>query len=389
MSQAPPLGSAYIIAARRSALGRPGGLHRLRRLEALAAPVIEAALRDAKLEASRVDEIILGNTTAGGNPARLVGLAAGLSETAPALTVDRQCASGLDAIVLAARAVACGEAQVVVAGGAESLSTAPWRIAKPKTLFQTPRFISPDVGQDIDGETSLPAIAASEALAQRLGISRADQDGLTLRSHLLADLARDERRFIGEIVPLKVSAEENRDEGGGVPEIGDLAELDPLLPPDGTHTTGNSSGLRDGAAAVVIVSGEVYAELGRPPAMRMIGYATQGLGPGEEARAPIVALEKVLRPNGAAKPTPDIVELSEASAAQVIALSRALEFDDGAVNVHGGAVVRGYPLGAASAVSVVRLFTSLVRARDKRRSVGAVTQGAIGGLGASALFEAV
>lgn len=361
----------------------------MRRLESLAAPVIEAALRDARLDAPRVDEIILGNTTAGGNPARLVGLAAGLPETAPALTVDRQCASGLDAIVLAVRAVACGEAQVVIAGGAESISTAPWRIAKPKTLFQTPRFINPESGQDLDGDLSLPAIAASEALAQRLGISRADQDGLTLRSHLRADMARDERRFIGEIVPLKVAAEEARDEGGGVPDMDDLSDLDPLLPPDGTHTLGNSSGLRDGAAVVVIVSEEVYAELGRPPAMRMIGYATQGLGPGEEARAPIVALEKVMRPNGVAKPTPQLVELSEASAAQAIALSRALDLEDDVINVHGGAVVRGYPLGAASAVSVVRLFTSLVRAGDKRRSVGAVTQGAIGGLGASALFEAI
>lgn len=390
MSQVSPLGTAYIVAARRSALGRPGGLHRARRLEALTAPVIEAALRDAGLDAARVDEIFLGNTTAGGNPARLVGLTAGLGETAPALTVDRQCASGLDAILLGVRAVALGEAQVVIAGGAESISTAPWRIAKPKSLFQTPRFIGPEAGHAAEGDPSLPSIAASEALAARLGIGRPDQDMHALRSHLRAGKARDQRRFVGEIVPLKVSAEEARDEDGGVPDIDDLADLDPLLPPDGTHTLGNSSSLRDGAAVVVIVSAAVYAELGKPPAMRMIGYASQGVGADAEGRAPIAAMEKLLRPNGAAKPTPELVEFSEASAAQAVALARAFEMGDDHVNPHGGAVVRGYPLGAASAVSVVRLFTSLARAEDGgRRRIGAVTQGAVGGLGVAALFEAV
>lgn len=390
MSQVSPLGTAYIVAARRSALGRPGGLHRARRLEALTAPVIEAALRDAGLDAARVDEIFLGNTTAGGNPARLVGLTAGIGETAPALTVDRQCASGLDAILLGVRAVALGEAQVVIAGGAESISTAPWRIAKPKSLFQTPRFIGPEAGHAAEGDPSLPSIAASEALAARLGIGRPDQDMHALRSHLRAGKARDQRRFVGEIVPLKVSAEEARDEDGGVPDIEDLADLDPLLPPDGTHTLGNSSSLRDGAAVVVIVSAAVYAELGKPPAMRMIGYASQGVGADAEGRAPIAAMEKLLRPNGAAKPMPELVEFSEASAAQALALARAFEIDDDHVNPHGGAVVRGYPLGAASAVSVVRLFTSLARAEDGgRRRIGAVTQGAVGGLGVAALFEAV
>lgn len=385
----PPSGSAYIIAARRSALGRPGGLHRARRLEALAVPVIEAVLKDAGLDTQAVDEILLGNTTAGGNPARLVGLAAGLPEGAPALTVDRQCASGLDAIMLAVRAVACGDARVILAGGAESISTAPWRIAKPRTLFQIPRFIGPESGQDIDSDPALPAVAASEMLARRLGIGRAEQDAHALRCHLRNEQAREQRRFAGEIVPVKVTPEETRDEGQGVSDLEDLSDLDPLLPPDGTHTLGNSSSLRDGAAIAVIVSPEVYTDLGRPPAMRVLGYATQGLGPGEEARAPIAALEKVLRPNGSAKPAPQIVEMAEASAAQVIALERALDLADDAVNIDGGAVARGYPLGAASAVSVVRLFTSLVRKGDGVRRYGAVTQGAAGGLGASALFEAV
>lgn len=391
MSPAAALGSAYIIAARRTVLGRPGGLHKARRIESLTTPVLEAALADAKLEVGAVDEIFLGNTMAGGNPARLVGLAAGLRESAPALTVDRQCASGLDAILLGLRSVALGEADVVVAGGVESVSTAPWRIAKPKSLFQTPRFIGPEPsGAEADDEAS-PAIAASEDLARRLGISRGEQDMHALRSHLKAEKAQGNRRFVGEIVPLRLTGEEARDEGAGMPEMDDLAALEPLMPPDGTLTSGNSSALRDGAAIVVIVSARMYAELGSPPALRLIASTTQGVGAGEEANASIVALKKLMLPNGTGRPSKlDIVETSESSAAQALALARAFELDDDALNPDGGAVARGHALAASSAVSVVRLFTSMVRpANGHRPQYGAVTQGALGGLGVAALFEAV
>lgn len=388
MSHSPPLGQAYIISARRSALGRPGGLHRARRLEALTTPVVDAALADAKLPASEVDEIFFGNTTAGGNPARLIALASGLPERTAALTVDRQCASGLDAIMLAVRAVALGDAHVAVAGGGESLSTAPWRIAKPKTLFQTPRFIGPEGGVEADGGFTFPSLAASEHLAATLGLSRLDLDMTALRAHLRADKARDERRFLHEIVPMKVAADETRDEGTGVPEIEDLSDLDALLP-GGLHTSGNSSSARDGAAMVVVVSPEVYARLGKPPALRVIASGTQGVSPGDEARAPILALQKTLKPNGSAKPQPQIVEMSEASAAQLVALARSFDIPEDALNPHGGAIARGYPLGAASAVSVVRLFSSMVRDKDAKATFGAVTQGAAGGLGVATLFERV
>src|SRR5689334_5812316 len=136
------LAPAYIIAARRTALGRIGGLHRNRRIAELAAPVVVAALKDAGLGPERVDELIAGNTSEGGNPARLIALSAGLPETAAAHSVDRQCASGLDAILGAIRSVGVGDADVIVAGGAEAISTAPWRIAKPKSLYQLPHFMT-------------------------------------------------------------------------------------------------------------------------------------------------------------------------------------------------------------------------------------------------------
>jgi acetyl-CoA C-acetyltransferase len=390
MTSATVLGPAYIVAARRTALGRPGGLHRNRRIESLTAPVVLAALEDAKLEAGAVDEIIFGNTTAGGNPARIVGLASGLRDAVPALTVDRQCASGLDAILLGMRAVALGEARVVIAGGGESLSTAPWRVARPKSLFQTPRFIGlePEDGEATDTPHS---VTASEDLARQLGIGRDRQDAYALHAHLRAELAASERRFVREIVPLRMAGEEARDETTDVGDIDALAGLAPIVLPGGTHTSGNISALQEGAAVVVIVSEKVYTELGRPRALRLAASVTQGVGAQDEARAPVMALERLLRTNsGFTRDQLALVEMSETSAAQALAVRDAFGLDEDELSPDGGALVRGYPLGAASAVSVVRLFTRLSRAPlDARQRYGAVTQGAIGGLGVAALFEAV
>ena len=388
MTSAPVLGPAYIIAARRTALGRPGGLHKSRRIESLTSPVVLAALEDAGLEPGAVDEIIFGNTTAGGNPARIIGLAAGLGEGVPALTVDRQCASGLDAILLGARAVALGEARVVVAGGGESLSTAPWRVARPKSLFQTPRFLGLEPE---DGAAAPHSVTASETLARRLGIGRERQDAYALQSHLKAERAAGERRFVREIVPLRMAAGEARDESAEVESLQDLAELVPIVPPDGTHTHGNISAPQEGAAIAVIVAQEVWAALGRPHAMRLAGGVTRGVVASEEARAPVAALEKLMRTNsGFSRDKLALVEMSETSAAQALAVRDAFDLADEELSPDGGALVRGYPLGAASAVSLVRLFTRMVRSPEAgQRPYGAVTQGAIGGLGVAALFEAV
>ena len=388
MTSAPVLGPAYIIAARRTALGRPGGLHKSRRIESLTSPVVLAALEDAGLEPGAVDEIIFGNTTAGGNPARIIGLAAGLGEGVPALTVDRQCASGLDAILLGARAVALSEARVVVAGGGESLSTAPWRVARPKSLFQTPRFLGLEPE---DGAAAPHSVTASETLARRLGIGRERQDAYALQSHLKAERAAGERRFVREIVPLRMAAGEARDESAEVESLQDLAELVPIVPPDGTHTHGNISAPQEGAAIAVIVAQEVWATLGRPHAMRLAGGVTQGVGASEEARAPVAALEKLMRTNsGFSRDKLALVEMSETSAAQALAVRDAFDLAEEELSPDGGALVRGYPLGAASAVSLVRLFTRMVRSPEAgQRPYGAVTQGAIGGLGVAALFEAV
>lgn len=381
---------AYIVAARRTALGRIGGLHRGRRIEDLTAPVIAAALKDCGITPSRVDELVIGNATAGGNPARSIALAAGLPETVSAATIDRQCGSGLDAILTAIRQIGCGEAQVVVAGGAEAISTAPWRIAKPKSLYHLPHFIGPDRSPGEEAEDS-QSFEASERLARLLGLGRSQLDAHAMREHLKAEAAREARRFVGEIVPLRSTPEEARDQSAVDPSLEQLERLSAFAPPDGRLTPGNTSQLHDGAAVVVVVSEAVWLELGRSRALRLLGAAARGVAHGHEAEAPIEAMKSVSgRLAGFNTKDIGLVEMSERSTAQAIALAAALGLDDAIINPDGGAIARGHALGASGAVLVVRLFTRMVRAAAAERPrYGVATQGAIGGMGLAAVFEAV
>lgn len=383
--------SSYIIAARRTALGRIGGLHRNRRIEALTTPVIEAALADCGIAPERVDELILGNATQGGNPARLIALSAGLADTAAAFTIDRQCASGLDAILMACRSVSDGEAEIIVAGGAESLSTAPWRIAKPKSLYHLPHFLGVEP-LNVDDTDELHLFEASEMLSERLNIARDQQDAWALKSHLKAEAGREKRKFVGEIVPLRTNAEEAKDQSaaaGASPE--DFASEPPWLPPEGRLTPANTSAMHDGAAIAIIVSPNVWEELGRPPAIRLVGSVSRGVAADNEAGAPMEAMQKLYdRLDGFNPKDIGLVELSETSAAQAIAFSSSLGLEEDLINPDGGAVVRGHPLAAAGAVLVVRLFSRMVRQRDKGKiQYGIATLGAIGGIGVAALFESV
>lgn len=381
--------SAYIIAARRTAVGRIGGLHRRRHIEDLCAPLIGVALQDSGLDPRQVDEFIVGNVTQGGNPARLIALTAGLPETTPAATIDRQCGSGLDAILAAVRAVSLGESQAVVAGGADAISTAPWRVAKPRSLHQLPRFLSHDPGSGEEREG--PAhLQSSEALAARLGISRAEQDAYALRSHLKAEQARDAKRFVGEIAPLRANVEEARDESSSAPDFKELAQLAPYVSPDGTLTPGNTSSLHDGASVAVVVSQSVWTSLGKPRGLRLLAHATRGTSPDDEAAAPIEAMLR-LKAGYKGLTTSDVgvIEMSESSAAQAIALVRTLDLDADTLNPDGGAIARGHPLAAASSVLVTRLFTRLARGDNKGASLGIATLGIAGGMGVAALFEAV
>jgi acetyl-CoA C-acetyltransferase len=383
----PPV-PAYIIAARRSAVGRIGGLHKSRRIEDLCAPLIAAALQDSGLDAQQIDEIIVGNATQSGNPARLIALAAGLPETVSATTIDRQCGSGLDAILSAIRRVGLGEAEAILAGGAETVSTAPWRISKPRNLYQLPHFMSFEPSATEEQEVT-PLIESSEALSARLGISRAQQDSYALRTHLKAEAARASRRFVGEIVAMRANAEEARDQSAIEPDYKDLAQLAPYLSPDGTLTPGNTSTMHDGGAMTVVVSERLWGTLGKPRAMRLVAQAARGVTPDAEASAPLEAMKKLKeRMNGYKPADIGVVEMSESSAAQAIALLQIFELDEDVLNPDGGAIARGHPYGAAGAVLVARLFTRMARAEEKS-NLGVATLGVLGGMGLAALFEAV
>lgn len=382
---------AYIIAARRTALGRVGGLHARRRIEDLTAPVITTALGDCRLNPAVVDGIILGNATEPSNPARLIALAAGLPGTTDAITIDRQCASGLDAIILACRMIGSGDAEVLIAGGAEALSTAPWRIARPKHPHQMPRFIGYEpLTADTADEPQL--FEASEKLARELQLARDALDGAAMASHQAALAAREAKRFVGEIVPLKHSSEEAKDELVRDLDPNYLAELSPFNG-NGPLTVGNTSPQADGAAIVVVVSRRIWTELGEPRALRLVRAASLGVTADREASAAIAVTEKL----AGLEPSLDVtkvgaIETSETSSAQVLAFARRFAIDPSSINRSGGAVARGHPLAASGAVLAVRLFSDLIRLPlpgTGKGSHGLATLSAIGGLGTAALFEAI
>lgn len=379
----------FIVAARRTALGRLGGLHSRRRLEDLASPVIAEVMADARLSPAKVDRLILGNASADSNPARLLALAAGLPEATPAITVDQQCASGLEAILTAGRLIALGEADVVVAGGAEAISMAPWRVAKPRQVHLAPRFVD-IAGDQSAGETEgFGGVELSEALARTMKISRRQQDEYVLRTHMRASLARDAKRFLKEIVPLRTTPEEMRDQSAVEPALDEIAGLPPLAQ-KGTLTSAAISHLHDGAAFVAIVSEAVWIELGKPPALELTGSSAVGASPKEAATVTIAAMRRLgARIGNFDFKSLDLVELSERSAIEAIALRDTLGLAEDALNPDGGAIARGHPLGAASAVLVTRVFSRMVRQRtDKSPTRGAVVTSALGGQAVAALFTA-
>lgn len=399
--------SAIIIAARRSPIGRVGRSLKTLSVEALMAPVLHAVLTDAGLSSQAVDEVILGNAVGGGgNLARLAGLAAGFPIEVPAVTIDRQCGSGLEAINLAARIIQAGAAEVVIAGGMESVSTAPWRIEKPNSLYELPRFsqrarFSPE--QVGDPEMGI----AAENVAQQYGISRSRQDEYALHSHQKAIGSLQSGRFQAEIVPIPLSdlTQIDRDE---CPRsnltLERLAKLPPAFQTGGTVTVGNACPINDGAAAVVLVSEAKWRQLGQPQGLRVVDAVAAGVDPNLLGIAPVAAVQRLLqRQSHLSIDSIDIIEFNEAFAAQVLACLDKLTIPLKRVNWGGGAIALGHPYGASGAILVTRLFTEMVRLPQadplqvdplENRSLsspqrGLATLGIAGGLGLATLFERV
>jgi acetyl-CoA acyltransferase len=389
---------AVIVSAVRTPAGKaPLGVLRGTRPDELAATAIAEALRRAPgIEAGEIDDVILGcampEAEQGLNVARIASLRAGIPVSASAVTVNRFCSSGLQAIAFAAERIMCGSASVVVAGGTESMSLVPMgghNVAPNPTLV--------DRYPDVYLTTGLVA----ENHARESSITREEQDAFALRSHQRAIAAIDGGRFVEEIVPVTARLVDGN--GGDRPRTtaiavsvdegprrdtsaAALAKLRPAFHPHGTVTAGNSSQTSDGAAALVVTSAERAQELGLPPLGRFVVFTTAGVEPERFGIGPVPAMRKALKLAGLSMAEIDLVELNEAFASQVLACLKEQPIDADRLNVNGGAIALGHPLGCTGA----KLTTTLLY-EMKRRSAryGMVTMCVGGGMGAAGIFERI
>lgn len=394
---------AFLVGGVRTPVGRHGGVLATVRPDDMAALVLQAAVDRAGVDPATVDEVIFGCVNQAGednrNVARMAALLAGFPHAVPAVTVNRLCASGLTAISMAAQSVRNGDADLVVAGGVESMTRAPWVMAKPEKPYSKPgaladtsigaRFVNPRM--ESGALFSMPETA--EEVAKREGISRADADSFALRSHNLAVAAIDAGRFSDEIVPVPVTGRRGEvslvvtDEGPRRGSTADaLAALRPIVAPRGVVTAGNSSSLNDGASAVLVASGEAVERYGLTPRARIVTSQAAGVAPDVMGIGPVPATQKAL-----AKARWDLaevgaVELNEAFAAQALACIRLLGMDKGTVNNDGGAIALGHPLGSSGSRIVVTLLGRMER-EDANRGLATMCVGL--GQGVAMLLERV
>ncbi|HKP38598.1 MAG TPA: acetyl-CoA C-acyltransferase [Pyrinomonadaceae bacterium] len=389
---------AVIVSAVRTAVGKaPKGTLRDTRPDDMGAAVIkEAIARVPGLEASEIDDVIMGcampEAEQGMNVARAAAIRAGLPVETSAMTINRFCSSGLQTIAMASDRIRTNGAQVIVAGGLESMSMIPMggHIIRPNpALMETyPDFY-------------LSMGLATENVARKYEVTREQQDEFALRSHQRAIAALDADRFSEETVPLTVTVEEldakgkkqrrevvfNKDEGPRRDSSAEaLANLKPAFQLKGTITAGNSSQMSDGAAAAIVMSEERAKQLGAKPVARLVAYATAGCPPEEMGIGPVYAIPKALKLAGLTLDQIDVIELNEAFAAQSLAVIKMLELNPGKVNVNGGAIALGHPLGCTGA----KLTASILRELERRKGrYGMVTMCVGGGMGAAGIFEMI
>ncbi|MEV6510469.1 thiolase family protein [Streptomyces sp. NPDC051642] len=368
----------YLIDGARTPQGRYGGALASVRPDDLAALVVGEAVRRAGIPAHEVDEVILGAANQAGEDnrdvARMAVLLAGLPHTVPGYTVNRLCASGLTAVASAAQAIRAGEADLVVAGGVESMTRAPWVMAKPGTPWAKPgevhdtslgwRFTNPRFA----AQQTLTMGETAEEVASLDGITRAESDAFALRSHQRAVAAQESGHFDREIVPVAVkNGEVTRDEG---PRPGTtlekLGSLRTIFREGGIVTAGSSSPLSDGAAALVVASGAAVQRHGLTPRARIVTSASAGVQPHIMGLGPVPATEKALARAGWQTGDLDAIELNEAFAAQALAVTRRLKLDEEKVNADGGAIALGHPLGCSGARILLTLLGRLERENGSR-----------------------
>jgi 3-oxoadipyl-CoA thiolase len=396
---------AYVVETLRTPMGAYRGALSGVRPDDLAAHVIRSTVERSKVDPEKVVDVYFGAANQSGEDnrdvARMAALLAGLPQSVPGATVNRLCASGLEAVNGAARAIKCGEGDFYLAGGVESMSRAPWVVEKPErglprgpqTMHDTtlgwrminPRMAELGVSTESMGETG-------ENVAERYGISREDQDAFALRSHQRAVAAREDGRFAEEIVP--VQARQGRetvtvaaDEGPRADtSLEKLAKLRPAFREGGTVTAGNASSLNDGAACLLLASEKGAEELGAEPLARVVTTGVAGVDPAIMGVGPLKAIPNALANAGLSLDQIDLIELNEAFASQVLACARELGIDEERLNVNGGAIALGHPLGCSGA----RLAGTLARELRRRGSRYGIATLCVGvGQGLATVFEAV
>lgn len=394
-----------IVAALRTPIGRHGGALARVRPDDLAAGVIRALVDRTGVDASSIDDVILGCANQAGednrNVARMASLLAGLPVEIPGQTVNRLCGSGLQAVASAAQAIRAGEGDVFIAGGVESMSRSPWVMLKPEEGFPRTAPVSADTtvgwrftNPKMPREWTISLGETAEEVAKRCGVSREEQDAFALESQRRAACAMADGRFDAELVPVTVAGRRgdatvvSRDEHPR-PDVTmqGLAAMKPaFVKENGTVTAGSSSGINDGASALLVMSEPAARRLGREPMARIVASAVAGVSPDVMGLGPVPATRKALARAGLRMTDIDLVELNEAFASQSVACMRELGCDPARVNVNGGAIALGHPLGASGA----RVLTTLVHEMRRRQAARGLATMCIGvGQGIAMIVERV
>ena len=385
-----------IVAALRTAVGKFGGSLATIPAADLGAHVIKGLLTRTGLSPELVSEVILGQVLTAGvgqNPARQASIKAGLPDTVPAFTINKVCGSGLKATHLAAQAIACGDARVVIAGGQENMSASPHVLNHSRDGFRMGDAKLSDtmiVDGLWDSFHQYHMGTTAENVAKRFDISRAAQDAFAAQSQNKAEAAQKAGKFKDEILALDIPHKKSTivfdsDEyikPGTTAES--LAALRPAFAKDGTVTAGNASGLNDGAAAVMMMSGRLARELGLQPLARIKGYASAGINPEIMGMGPVSASQACLKRAGWSHRDLDLMEINEAFAAQALAVNQQMEWDTSKINVNGGAIALGHPIGASGCRILVTLLHEMVR-RDAKRGLASLCIG--GGMGIALALE--
>ena len=385
-----------IVAAARTAVGKFGGSLAKVPASDLGATVLRALLERSQLQGDQVGDVILGQVLQAGtgqNPARQAVIKSGMPHSVPAMTINKVCGSGLKATHLAAQAIRCGDAEIIIAGGQENMSAAPHALNNSRDGFRMgdAKLVDTMIVDGLwDVYNQYHMGQTAENVAKKFGISRLEQDEFALASQHKAEAAQKEGKFKDEILPLEIPQKKgsvvfDSDEfikAGAT--LDGLSALRPAFNKEGTVTAGNASGINDGAAAVVMMSASKARQLGLTPIARIKAYSSAGVDPSIMGMGPVPASQLCLKKAGWSAADLDLMEINEAFAAQAIAVNKEMGWDTSKINVNGGAIAIGHPIGASGCRILVTLLHEMVR-RDAKRGLASLCIG--GGMGVALAVE--